>query len=162
MPYGDSGRISLDPVEPMSVYGHTEFLTVLFDEMLDRFVELTGAHSDSPLALAEIRQLGGAISRVDPSANAVSHRDAAFLLHLSAPVKEASEVAKLEAFIKEAVDKLKPFETGGAQLNFLGDGDVGDDRTRAAYSSNHYQRLVELKKKYDPENLFRFNHNIRP
>lgn len=57
-------------------------------------------------------------------------------------------------------EAVHPFSTGGVYMNFL--GNEGEERVRAAYGFQKYERLVALKNKYDPTNLFRFNQNIRP
>jgi len=57
-------------------------------------------------------------------------------------------------------DEMRPYETGATYVNFLGLGDWNPERTRASYSSEDWERLVELKDRYDPDNLFRFNRNI--
>ena len=57
---------------------------------------------------------------------------------------------------------MRPWATGGAPLNFLGVGDVDPDRVRAAFTPVDYGRLARLKATFDPDNLFRINHNIPP
>ena len=56
---------------------------------------------------------------------------------------------------------MQPFSPGSVYVNFLGVGDEGDERVKAAYGPN-YARLAQIKATYDPQNLFRLNHNIRP
>ncbi len=60
----------------------------------------------------------------------------------------------------EAFEQMKPHSTGGAYVNFL--GDEGQERVRAAYGARKYQRLLQLKRRYDPDNFFRLNQNINP
>src|SRR5688572_1286442 len=60
------------------------------------------------------------------------------------------------------MEALKPALTGEVLINSLDAGNTGPDLTRAAYSEKHYRKLVALKDKYDPDNVFRFNHNIAP
>jgi FAD/FMN-containing dehydrogenase len=58
---------------------------------------------------------------------------------------------------------MQPYATGGVYVNYLGgEADEGAERVRAAYGPEKYQRLVALKNKYDPQNLFRLNQNIKP
>jgi hypothetical protein len=58
---------------------------------------------------------------------------------------------------------MQPFSTGGVYVNYLGgERDEGAERVRAAYGAEKFQRLLALKEKYDPKNLFRLNQNIRP
>jgi len=162
MRYADTGTINSDPVEPQGPYGHTELIRELSSDAIDKLVEVAGACSKSPLTMVEIRHLGGAVAQVDRDANAISHRDAPFVLHTTALGASPEDVARLKQFTAFVAEAMRPFKTGGALLNFLGDGDVGEGRVRAVYSPEHYRRLVELKDKYDPENFFRLNHNIPP
>ncbi len=101
----------------------------------------------------------GAASRVEPSATAFAHRayqyDCLILAQWPDPQASAENIAWTRAFF----EALEPFHTGGVYVNDL--GNEGVDRVRAAYGTN-YQRLVELKDRYDPNNLFRINHNVGP
>lgn len=150
MKYADTGTISSDPVDSQGPYGHMELIKELSGDAIDKLVEVAGVCSESPLTMVEIRHLRGAAGRVNPDKNAVSHRTAPFTLHTQAILKQSLhddlQLKKFTAFVAEA---MRPFETGGALLNFLGDGDVGERRVRAVYSAEHYGRLVELKDKYD-------------
>ena len=78
------------------------------------------------------------------------------------PTPEATpELAKrLQEHLAYVAEEMRPYETGATYVNFLGLGDWNPERTRASYSSEDWERLVELKDRYDPENLFRFNRNI--
>ncbi len=64
------------------------------------------------------------------------------------------------SWARQMAAALEPFSTGGVYVNFL--GDEGEGRVRAAYGASRYDRLVGLKDRYDPGNLFRLNQNIRP
>ncbi len=104
-------------------------------------------------------QLGGAVSRVPQEATAYTHRDAQFVLNVHGRWEDPAKDAKCIAWARELFQAAAPFATGGAYVNFMTQEE--QDRVRAAYGSN-YDRLVTIKKKYDPENLFRVNQNIRP
>src|SRR5262249_46909866 len=113
----------------------------------------------SPRSFFVFQQVGGAISRVPTAATAYANRDAAYD---SFPVSTWSDPAADEANIawaREMYAVLQPFGMGGVYVNNL--GDEGNDRVKAAYGEN-YDRLVMLKRKYDPDNLFRLNQNIHP
>jgi FAD/FMN-containing dehydrogenase len=115
----------------------------------------------SPLSLIQLRVLGGAMARVPAAATAFAHRDKPFLLAaingwddpLSADADR--HVAWTEGFWREIAPR-----TDGAYVNFL--GDEGEERVRAAYPAATYDRLAAIKRRYDPDNLFRLNQNIRP
>lgn len=135
----------------------SHFLPGLSDEAIDAFVAGIG-DLPAPVSLAYLAAEGGAISRVDPSATPYYYRDAAYFHALAGwddPAQEAESVSWAAGF-QEA---MAPHATGGVYVNLL-DAEEGD-RVPAAYGGN-YDRLVELKKKWDPENRFRMNHNVEP
>jgi FAD/FMN-containing dehydrogenase len=101
--------------------------------------------------------MGGAVSRIDPQATAFYHRDAAFSLNLFSTWADARDDAQNIAWLHSVWDAIQPFLGEGVYVNVL--FDEGADRVRAAYGPA-YERLVQLKQKYDPDNLFRFNANI--
>jgi FAD/FMN-containing dehydrogenase len=78
----------------------------------------------------------------------------------AAPTQEALEGGRRS--VAALLDALKPALTGEVLINSLDAGNTGPHLTRAAYSEENYRRLVALKDKYDPANVFRFNHNIAP
>ena len=94
-----------------------------------------------------------------PDATAYAHRDAEFVMNVHGRWETAAEddgdIGWSRAFFRDAA----PFATGGVYVNFMTDEET--DRVRAAYGPN-YDRLVAVKKKYDPDNLFRMNQNISP
>jgi FAD/FMN-containing dehydrogenase len=124
------------------------------DALTDGFALAT-----SPLSIAVLQQVGGAISRVDEGATSYGNRNAAYDCFPAAiwenPVEDERHIAWARAFWTA----MRPFGTGGVYVNNL--GEEGEERVRAAYGTN-YARLAALKAKYDPDNLFRLNQNIRP
>ena len=68
--------------------------------------------------------------------------------------------AELKGWVRRFSSAVQPYSTGGVYVNYMSDDEA--DRVGAAYGSKHYARLAELKKKYDPDNLFRLNQNIAP
>jgi FAD/FMN-containing dehydrogenase len=153
-------QASADPlfVRGRRYYWKANFLQQISDAAIDALIEAF-ATAASPLSLAVLQQMGGAISRVASDATAFAHRDAAYDCFPVAVWEDAVEDAGHIAWARTFWDKLRPFGTGGVYANNL--GDEGDDRVRAAYGVN-YSRLAALKAKYDPDNLFRLNQNIRP
>jgi hypothetical protein len=129
----------------------------------DDAVELLVEHSRrmrSPLSQVHLHHMGGAVARVPKEATPFAHRDAAFAMNI---VAVGSDPAQNDAHIRwacEFADATAPHTTGGVYVNFL--GNEGEERTRAAYSDRGYARLVEVKTKFDPENVFRLNQNIKP
>jgi FAD/FMN-containing dehydrogenase len=91
-----------------------------------------------------------------------AHRDVLCNLILVAQWLDPEESERHVRWTRELWQALKPYGTGGVYVNNIGrEEDDGDDQVRAAYGAN-YPRLAELKKQYDPENLFRHNQNIKP
>jgi FAD/FMN-containing dehydrogenase len=110
-------------------------------------------------AIVQIRSLGGAVARVPAAATAFAHRDyeafvlAASLLPLDTPQEQANHT------MEEAWRPLKPYASG-AYANFL--SDASERSVAAAYPTATYARLASVKAKYDPDNIFNQNHNIKP
>jgi len=133
-------------------------LADLSDEVIETLVthlpDMTGEFTSAYLGA-----LGGAAGRVDPDATAFPHRDAAFFFHIMAGWANPDDDERITAWARRLHDALAPFATGGVYVNVLGAGE--EDRVRAAYGRN-WARLAELKRTWDPDNLFRTNHNIPP
>jgi len=108
-------------------------------------------------------QLGGAVKRVDREATAFGQRDAEYSFMSLGVCADASEVEKCTRWAREFWNAMQPFSTGGVYVNYLGrEADEGAGRIEAAYGREKYARLVALKNKFDPANLFRLNQNIKP
>lgn len=141
-------------------YLKSEYLFALSDDAIDAIVA-HAARITSPLSLAAFFHLGGAVSRVGEDDTAFSHRDAAFALNIQASWLDPEESDEHIRWTRDFWTAMQPFSTGGVYVNFLSE-DEGEDRVRAAYGATNYERLVALKNKYDPTNLFRLNQNIKP
>ncbi len=152
-------QTSLDSTAPWGSlnYWKADFLSELSDRAIDLIVEQAG-RMYSPLSGLHVYQLGGAMSRVAADATAFSHRNAGFVYNLIGTWLAPAETAAHSAWPKQAFEALRPVSAGGAYVNFL--GNEGQHRIRAAYGPN-YQRLVALKQRYDPNNLFRLNQNVK-
>jgi FAD/FMN-containing dehydrogenase len=114
----------------------------------------------SPDTKIQLYQFGGAVSRAGPDETAFVQRDAPFLLNIAARWSDPAESDLHIAWARELHEAMAPFASGGVYVNFL--GDEGHGRIRAAYGDRTYERLVELKRAYDPTNFFRINQNIPP
>ena len=131
-------------------------------ELTDGLVETLcqcGAEVGSEFSQIEVLALGGAIRRVAPEATAFPHRDASWLINLPAtwegPVNDAEEIA----WGRRSFAALEPHLTGGKYVNFMGEDERSDSDD--AYGTTLH-RLREVKRVYDPENVFRRNQNILP
>jgi FAD/FMN-containing dehydrogenase len=160
MPYTAFQEI-LDPTAPWGtqVYNSGEHLRELSDEAIDTFVEFA-SKLEAPLSQAIMFRHGGAVSRVSDDANAAGHRDAAYLMHPIAVWDDPAESEKHISWCRRLCEAMRPHTTGGVYLNMT--MDEGEDRVRAGYDPAKYERLVALKDKYDPDNLFSVNQNIKP
>ncbi len=150
----------LDPLltPGMRNYWKSHDFRELSDGLIDVFVEYAGRIPDPQSEIA-CAQLGGAVSRVPLDATAYTHRDAQFVLNVHGRWDDAANDAKCVGWARDLFKAATPFATGGVYVNFLTEEE--QDRVKSAYGPN-YGRLVQLKKKYDPTNLFRMNQNIRP
>jgi len=103
--------------------------------------------------------LGGAVKRVPADETAYRHRDAEFVMNVHGRWDDAADDERGLAWCRKVFEATAPFATGGVYVNFMTEEE--GDRVQDAYGDS-YQRLVELKDKYDPSNFFRLNQNIRP
>ncbi|WP_445155330.1 FAD-binding oxidoreductase [Arthrobacter sp. Hor0625] len=158
MDYLDVDQIHMDPADPLPFADAGALLTDLNEETVADLLALAGEGTDCPLLLVEIRPLGGALARAGALPNAVSGRDAAFLLFLLGfkmpPIAEA-----VQASIRTILAAMAPHSTGYTLVNFH--GQPGDEADRArAWSPAVYERMRAAKASYDPANVLRFGHAI--
>jgi FAD/FMN-containing dehydrogenase len=139
--------------------------SLYLDSLDDQAIDLIMARANnrpSPWSLFAIWHLGGAMNRVDPSKTALGERSAPYLFSLDISWTDPADNDSAIAWTRDAWAEMKPFSRGGAYLNFPGQGEEGEALLRASYGDTNYDRLVEIKTKYDPTNLFRLNQNIVP
>ncbi|HEU4920911.1 MAG TPA: FAD-binding oxidoreductase [Candidatus Limnocylindrales bacterium] len=134
------------------------FLETLDDAAVDTILARVTAPS-SPTSMTEIRVLGGAMARVPAEATAFAHRDANVLVAMITTFEDAAELPVHEAWTQAYLEELRPKATG-VYSNFV--ANEGEGRIRDAYPEATYARLADVKRRYDPTNLFRRNQNIRP
>jgi FAD/FMN-containing dehydrogenase len=161
-PYAEMDMISMEPIDPIAVDTHVERLGGLTPEAIAALVEVAGAGSGSPLEVLEIRQLGGAMGREPTRPSAVGHRDSRFIMMGIAMTPTPEVAERVQAHHARVAEAMRPFVTGATYVNFLDLEEATSERVRAAYSPEVWERLVALKDRYDPENLFRFGRNIPP
>ena len=113
----------------------------------------------SPQSEVFIALLGGQAARVAPDATAYAMRDARFVLNVHARWETEREDEPCVGWAREFFQAAAPLATGSAYINFMTQEE--GDRIAAVYGPN-YARLIEVKDRYDPENLFSLNQNIRP
>jgi hypothetical protein len=135
-------------------------LPPLTDDTIDTLVEHAAVQT-SPRSYCIVLQLGGALARVGEHETAFGQRDAAHNVAINAVwTEEDPDAERHIAWARGFFDALQPHARGRVYVNFL--GEEGDDRVRQAYGARNYERLVELKRAYDPTNFFRHNQNITP
>jgi len=151
----------LDGSEPKGhhYYWKTEYLAGLSDEFLDTFRDSALAVT-SPLSESIVIHLAGALNERADDDGAVGNRDARYMTAFAGqwPTDEPDD--EHVSWVREAWMSVRHLSTGGNYLNFQ-TADEDEGRVRATYGAN-FERLVEIKEKYDPDNLFRSNRNIRP
>lgn len=130
----------------------------LNDGAIDAIIEFAGK-LPSPQSEIFVGTIGGQTGRVAPEAMAYSSRDANYVMNVHCRWVPAADDARCIAWAREFFARSQPFASSGAYINFLTQDEA--DRIEFAYGST-YNRLAELKKKYDPTNLFRMNQNIKP
>ena len=140
-------------------YWKSTELPRLDDDMIDVIVS-NSLKITSPLSYSVIFHLGGAVAAVPEDATAYSHRSVAHNININGVwLPDDPGAAEHTQWARRFFDELAPFQSG-VYVNFL--MEEGHDRVRAAYGEQKYARLVSLKTRYDPDNLFRINQNIAP
>ena len=159
MPYTAVQQM-LDASAPRGMRGYWKpgFLAGLPDPLIDTVVRQAGA-APSPLSAIHLHQLGGAVRGFDGRTSPFGQRDAAFALNVVGMWPDAATDADNTRWVRESWTAIEPF-THGTYLNFLAADDTA--RTRNAFDPESWARLVRVKQEWDPQNLFRVNHNIPP
>lgn len=139
-------------------YWKSHNFTRIEDGLIDTVLDYAG-RLPSPDCEIFFGQLGGAASRVKPEATAYSMRDAEFVMNVHGRWARADQDERCIRWSRELSADTARFATGGVYINFITADEA--DRVQAAYGVN-YQRLITIKNKYDPANVFRMNHNIQP
>lgn len=139
-------------------YWKSHFFDDLSDDAIDTIVD----HADplpTPFTTVFFEWMGGAIARADPDATAFPHRDATLSFTIAPKWTDPTRDEKLVRWASEFFDAVAPHTSEEVYMNYLSRDE--QERTRAAYGE-HYDRLVDIKRKYDPENVFEMNQNIDP
>lgn len=137
-------------------YWKSQFVDPLPDEAIDLVIEYANSRP-SPLTEILIEHQGGAITQVESEATAYPHRDAELAFNILSRWEDPAEDEEHVEWTQRFFEAMAPYSADGVYVNFL--GREGEERVKAAYGDN-YDRLVELKNRYDPENRFRMNQNI--
>jgi FAD/FMN-containing dehydrogenase len=138
--------------------GHTMYLDRVDGTVADTILEHIQA-SDAAMRAVQLRALGGAMARVPVEATAFAHRHSRIMANVAAFYEGPADRDRRQAWVDGLAAALHQ-DDDGAYVNFL--GDEGPERVRQAYPGPTWDRLVEVKRRYDPDNLFRRNQNIPP
>jgi FAD/FMN-containing dehydrogenase len=159
MPYPE--MFPMDEGDGDGDYHPTAVSRTMFVDAIDRPVAETilrhlGA-SDASMRVAQLRVLGGAMARVPDDATAFAHRGSRIMVNVAAFYEGPDARTGRRAWVEDFAAALHRGDHG-AYVNFL--GDEGNERVRAAYPGPTWDRLLKIKRRYDPDNLFRLNQNI--
>ena len=142
-------------------YEKAHFFSQLSDGAIDTLIE-GFARVTSPMSMLALQQVGGEMQRGAGDQAAYSHRDALYNLVLFTAWEDQGESEVHIKWARDLWEDLIPYSTGGVYVNDIGrETEEGAEQIQSAFGAG-YKRLVELKNKYDPTNLFRHNQNIRP
>jgi FAD/FMN-containing dehydrogenase len=140
-------------------YWKSEYLPRLEPELITKILE-HAEHIESPHGAIALFPIHGALNRLPADHSAVGNRNAAWILNIMASWEEAQTDDANIQWARTAWQDMRRFSTGGTYVNFLTE-EEGVERIHAAYGDN-YGRLLEVKRRWDPDNLFRMNKNIEP
>ena len=156
MPYPELFPPADEDHHPVAA-SRTLFLDHVDHEHAETIVDRIEA-SPAPVAAAQLRVLGGAVARVPADATAYAHRDRRVMVNVAAMYSNPGDRPTNEAWVSDLSSELAQDESG--YVGFL--GDEGEARVRMAYPGSTWDRLREVKRQYDPDNVFRLNQNIPP
>lgn len=159
LPYPALNKLFDDLLPPgLQHYWKADFINELSDDAIAAHVEYGPRVPTVPSGM-HIYPLTGAVQRVGKDETAFSYRDVQFVHNMIAVDPDPAPMPEYIAWVRDYWEALHPYSAGGTYVNFL--MDEGEDRIKATYRDN-YERLVALKNKYDPTNLFHLNQNIKP
>jgi FAD/FMN-containing dehydrogenase len=160
IPYLAIQQVTDELLAPGTLHAYVKagFAAELTEGFIDALIE-RGSQVGSPLSVIEVLSMGGAIRRVPAHDTAFPHRDARWLINVPGQWADPQHTELEVAWVRETYAALRPFLAGGAYSNFMEDDD--DDPAGAAYGAT-LTRLAQVKRGYDPDNVFHLNQNIRP
>jgi len=137
------------------------YLQDLDNRTIDRLLARC-AERPNPWTLVTMRLMGGASARMPASATALGGREAPYMLSIDTGWTDKSDSDHAIQWTRDFWEEMREGQDGSVYLNFVGADEDSESMMRASYGADNYRRLVETKTKYDPQNLFRLNQNIRP
>jgi hypothetical protein len=149
-------RIAMDPEPPVPGLGHHGVLNELTDDAMNAFYEAAGPESDSPLLLAELRQVGGALARPAENGGALDRLDAEFVMLGIGMLMDPAMRDPINGQLDKLADAMKPWGAEGGYFNYAErPGDID-----TILPPETCQRLAQVKRSWDPDHLIRANHSV--
>jgi FAD/FMN-containing dehydrogenase len=158
LPYADL-QCMIDDPPGLRNYWSAEYLTGLPDEAVEAYCALAGSMPVPTGTQHIVFPLGGAIAD-QPDGYPVPYRDSPWAVHPFAMWEDPADDERCRQWVRDVRARVRPWSSGAVYLNFL--GDEGEDRVAAGLGEENLRRLRAVKREYDPDNVFRFNHNIKP
>lgn len=158
IPYADL-QCMIDDPPGMRNYWSAEYLTGAPDELVDVFCARADTMPVPTGTQHVLFPLGGAVAD-GPRAYPVPYRDAPWAVHPFGIWEDPADDERCMRWVRDVRADVRPWSTGAVYLNFI--GDEGEDRVEAGLGAENTRRLAAVKAQYDPDNVFRFNHNIAP
>jgi hypothetical protein len=149
-------RVAMDPEPPVPGLGHHAVISELPDEAIDAFYEAGGPESDSPLLLAELRQIGGALGRPAENGGALNKLDGEFVMLGIGMLMDPAMKDPIDAQLDKLTDAMKPWAAEGGYFNYAERPCDVD----AILPPEVCDRLGHVKRSWDPDNLIRANHSL--
>jgi len=159
MPYTEVASIHNEPTDPVPYYERGIMLREFPAEAQDKLIELVGPNVDTSLVIAELRALGGAWDRDPAVPNAVATRGLPYSL-LGVAAGPLSVEPQLKSSVGAMLDGMRPWQADRRYVNNLAPDEAAD--AASIYGAERYARLASIKKRFDPTNMFRLNHNVIP
>jgi FAD/FMN-containing dehydrogenase len=156
-----SGFDPLFPRNTLRAYWKSQYLDALPDEAID-VIAARALSRPHPLTLVNAFHMGGAIAGVDPEATAFAQRSAPYMVSIDGMWTDPADDDDTIAWVRSAWEDVARYGNGGVYLNFTGLAGEDDDAGVDTAFGRNLERLAAVKATYDPGNLFRVNHNIRP
>ncbi|TGZ18943.1 oxidoreductase [Streptomyces sp. S816] len=158
LPYAEAQRL-LDTPAGLRNHWSAECLGSLPDDAVDAYCALGESMPVPTLTRHALLPQGGALAS-GPHTYPVPYRDAPWAVHPAGSWADPADDERCVGWVREVREAVRPWSTGDVYLNFI--GDEGPERVRAGLGAGNTLRLEKVKRRYDPDNVFRFNHNIRP
>lgn len=160
-PPSDLAAVSTDPAGPLAFLQRAELLPDITQEVIAALVEHVGPGAQSPLAMVELRLLGGALSDRADALSPMAHTRARYTLNALGPVPTPPARQAVRAALDRLFAAVADSTTGETYLNFLNGDDATPQRVRAAYTRDDWAELARLQDRYDPGRTFRSGRDAR-